>query len=168
MSFTNKNFEYKVQPFGKFIDSITPPNRSMSYLRSTSSTKPAEKPTKLDEDFPMLYKDFQMPSELGYVEENIHSSPLRIGGPVNMWLHYDVRPIPSVLQTSSHFSCCACACRTFSIRFAICSQFNCVSNERKRSCPTSWRKSAGRKSSYSTNQPTYPTSAFLLAQQHPH
>jgi tRNA wybutosine-synthesizing protein 4 len=27
---------------------------------------------------------------LKYVRDNIHSSPLRISGPVNMWLHYDV------------------------------------------------------------------------------
>lgn len=44
----------------------------------------------LFEDFPTLAPDFVLPPELSLVEENIFSSVLRVSGPVNMWLHYDV------------------------------------------------------------------------------
>lgn len=60
------------------------------YLRSLSSEKPAEKAADIKDDFPTIAHDFRLPSELQLVLANAHSSPLRISGPVNMWLHYDV------------------------------------------------------------------------------
>jgi len=44
----------------------------------------------MKKDFPSISDDFQLPPQLAFIRENEHSSPLRISGPVNMWLHYDV------------------------------------------------------------------------------
>lgn len=89
MNFVAKNFEYVKKPFGQFIEDVG--QGKEEYLRATATSDPTSKPTKLDEDFPRLAKDFVLPRELGMVSEREHSSPLRISGPVTMWLHYDVR-----------------------------------------------------------------------------
>ncbi|KAL9089302.1 MAG: hypothetical protein Q9159_002603 [Coniocarpon cinnabarinum] len=88
MSFLDKNFSYVKKPFGSFMDSIEQGGRE--YMRSISSSKPSEKATNLEHDFPAIATDFQLPSELAFVTERMHSNPLRISGPVAMWLHYDV------------------------------------------------------------------------------
>jgi tRNA wybutosine-synthesizing protein 4 len=88
MDFQVKNFEYVRMPFGDFIKAIEADEKL--YLRSLSAEKPSEIPAKLSYDFSAIANDFKLPSELSFVTENPHSSPLRISGPVNMWLHYDV------------------------------------------------------------------------------
>lgn len=88
MNFQAKNFAYVTKPFGEFLDQIT--KGDMQYLRSIASEKPAVKPAELSRDFPQIAEDFKLPPELAVVKENAHSSPLRISGPVSMWLHYDV------------------------------------------------------------------------------
>lgn len=88
MDFQNKNFQYINQDFGTFIDGIEKGERL--YLRALSKDSPSKEPTTLSSDFPSIANDFQLPDELSYVQQNAHSSPLRISGPVNMWLHYDV------------------------------------------------------------------------------
>lgn len=88
MKFQAKNFSYKTTTFGAFLESIKDGGRM--YLRALSSTGPAEKPTDLSQDFPTIASDFRLPPELDHVNANAHSSPLRISGPVTMWLHYDV------------------------------------------------------------------------------
>ena len=88
MDFKAKNFEYSRKPFGKFMEAIE--KGEMLYLRSLSAEKPSDAPADLARDFPAIGADFHLPPELKMVEENAHSSPLRISGPVNMWLHYDV------------------------------------------------------------------------------
>jgi len=88
MDFQAKNFSYTTTSFGKLIDSATA--GKPVYLRALSAEKPADKATHLSEDFPTIAGDFLLPSELGYVLEHAHSSPLRISGAVTMWLHYDV------------------------------------------------------------------------------
>jgi tRNA wybutosine-synthesizing protein 4 len=88
MNFQTKNFNYETRDFGAFIDSAS--NGEKVYLRSLSKEAPSEKPAKLSEDFPEIAQDFQLPEELAYVVTNTHSTPLRISGPVTMWLHYDV------------------------------------------------------------------------------
>jgi tRNA wybutosine-synthesizing protein 4 len=88
MDFVTKNFRYVTQPFGEFIQAVDAGDRL--YLRSLSAEKPSEQPADLDRDFPAIAKDFRLPPELRVVTENSHSSALRISGPVNMWLHYDV------------------------------------------------------------------------------
>jgi tRNA wybutosine-synthesizing protein 4 len=65
-------------------------NGERVYLRSLSSEDAKEIPSRFEKDFPSLQSDFTLPKELQYVLENAHSSPLRISGAVNMWLHYDV------------------------------------------------------------------------------
>lgn len=90
MDFQNKNFDYVKQEFGSFIDAAA--NGERVYLRSLSKDAPNEKPTSLADDFPEIADDFKLPEELAYVGENAHSTPLRISGPVKMWLHYDVLP----------------------------------------------------------------------------
>lgn len=87
MDFQKKNFEYVRQQFGSFIDAIERGERL--YLRALSKDSPSNKPTSLVEDFPGIASDFSLPAELDYVVRNAHSSPLRISGPVNIWLHYD-------------------------------------------------------------------------------
>ncbi|KUJ23104.1 LCM-domain-containing protein [Mollisia scopiformis] len=88
MNFTTKNFEYVPRKFGEFIDQIE--SGEKLYLRSLSSEKPSEKAADISQDFPTIAEDFGLPPELQMVLANAHSSPLRISGPVNMWLHYDV------------------------------------------------------------------------------
>ncbi|KAF2227000.1 hypothetical protein BDZ85DRAFT_56886 [Elsinoe ampelina] len=88
MNFQSKNFAYKTVPFGTFLDDAE--GGRHVYLRALSSDRPADKPTELATDFPTIAPDFKLPSILQYVSDHAHSSPLRISGPVNMWLHYDV------------------------------------------------------------------------------
>ncbi|GAB7352479.1 hypothetical protein MBLNU459_g2886t2 [Dothideomycetes sp. NU459] len=88
MNFQTKNFAYTTQPFGNFLDSAS--NGQHLYLRALSTDKPSEQPTHLAKDFPSIAADFEIPTALQYVHDNAHSSPLRIAGPVTMWLHYDV------------------------------------------------------------------------------
>lgn len=89
MNFQTKNFSYVKKPFGEFIDQIAA--GSKQYLRSLASEKPSQQPAQLAIDFPELASDFRLPAQLEMVARNAHSSPLRISGPVVMWLHYDVR-----------------------------------------------------------------------------
>ncbi|KAH0558416.1 hypothetical protein GP486_004923 [Trichoglossum hirsutum] len=88
MDFKTKNFSYVSQSFGEFLDAVEEGQKL--YLRSVSSEEPATKPTELSRDFPEISEDFRLPPELDFVIRNAHSSPLRISGPVVMWLHYDV------------------------------------------------------------------------------
>ena len=89
MNFQTKNFKYSSKSFGEFADQIT--TGSMQYLRSLAIGKPADQPANIMNDYPDLAADFQLPAQLEFAAQNMHSSPLRISGPVNMWLHYDVR-----------------------------------------------------------------------------
>ncbi|RAL14012.1 tRNA methyltransferase PPM2 [Aspergillus homomorphus CBS 101889] len=88
MSFQTKNFSYTTKEFGTFLDEVHAGGRQ--YLRSISAEQPTKVPASLAEDFPSLKDDFRLPEALSTVTENAHSSPLRISGPVTLWLHYDV------------------------------------------------------------------------------
>ncbi|TVY41335.1 tRNA wybutosine-synthesizing protein [Lachnellula subtilissima] len=88
LDFATKNFKYITMGFGKFVDSIS--NQGKLYLRSLSAQSPTDTPSDLSKDYPTLSADFNLPNELEYVTNNSHSAPLRIAGPVTMWLHYDV------------------------------------------------------------------------------
>ncbi|KAH8705111.1 leucine carboxyl methyltransferase family [Talaromyces proteolyticus] len=88
MNFQTKNFSYKTKKFSTFLEEIHQGSRQ--YLRSISVNQPTKKATNLAEDFPEIKDDFQLPAPLSFVQEHAHSSPLRISGPVTMWLHYDV------------------------------------------------------------------------------
>ncbi|KAK3320988.1 hypothetical protein B0T19DRAFT_478170 [Cercophora scortea] len=88
MDFNAKNFRYVTTEFGDFVQKVAGGERL--YLRALSDEKPAEKPAVLADDFPLLTPDFVLPPQLSLVAENLFSSVLRISGPVNMWLHYDV------------------------------------------------------------------------------
>lgn len=88
MNFSSKNFTYVTKKFGDFLDEIE--KGSKLYLRSLSAEKASELPADIVKDYPSISADFQLPPELASVTQNAHSSPLRISGPVNMWLHYDV------------------------------------------------------------------------------
>ncbi|TQS38467.1 hypothetical protein Golomagni_01027 [Golovinomyces magnicellulatus] len=87
MDFTTKNFKYSRMKFGEFIKHIE--DGAKLYLRSLSSEDPSSIPADISKDFPSICSDFSLPSELSFVTKNFHSSPLRISGPVKMWLHYD-------------------------------------------------------------------------------
>ncbi|KAL4776668.1 tRNA wybutosine-synthesizing protein 4 [Aspergillus nidulans var. acristatus] len=88
MSFRTKNFKYESKTFGTFMDEVHAGGRQ--YLRSISEKQPGKLPANLAADFPSLSSDFRLPEALKTVVENAHSSPLRISGPVTLWLHYDV------------------------------------------------------------------------------
>lgn len=89
MNFLTKNFKYVNKSFGDFIKELS--KGSKQYLRSLAANKPVETPANISVDFPELSPDFCLPPQLEQVVQNAHSSPLRISGPVTMWLHYDVR-----------------------------------------------------------------------------
>lgn len=91
MDFTTKNFRYVTTEFGDFMKRVGKGDRL--YLRALSTDKPTEKPAVLSDDFPLLATDFVLPPELALVDERLFSSVLRVSGPVNMWLHYDVSPL---------------------------------------------------------------------------
>ncbi|KAE8358334.1 hypothetical protein BDV27DRAFT_150537 [Aspergillus caelatus] len=88
MSFQTKNFSYTTKTFGTFMDEVYAGGRQ--YLRSISAEQPTKLPASLAVDFPSLSRDFRLPESLSVVTDNTHSSPLRISGPVTLWLHYDV------------------------------------------------------------------------------
>lgn len=88
MNFQRKNFSYVKKHFGEFIQEAS--SGSRQYLRSLAAEKPADQPACFYDDFPCLKEDFRLPVQLGTVSRNHYSSPLRISGRVNMWLHYDV------------------------------------------------------------------------------
>lgn len=88
MDFQTKNFTYETQPFGAFMDAVSRGDKL--YLRSLSKDSPSDQPANLATDFPEIASDFHLPPELSQVMSAAHSSPLRISGPVAMWLHYDV------------------------------------------------------------------------------
>ncbi|KAK4205696.1 putative leucine carboxyl methyltransferase 2 [Triangularia verruculosa] len=88
MDFNAKNFRYVTTEFGDLAQKIEQGGRL--YLRALSHEKPTEKPSVLEDDFPTLADDFVLPEQLALVRENLFSSVLRLSGPVNMWLHYDV------------------------------------------------------------------------------
>lgn len=88
MDFNSKNFTYVTTSFANLFSRIQDGGRL--YLRSLSQTKPSEAPANIQDDFSELSGDFVLPDEIGFVRENVHSSVLRVGGRVNMWLHYDV------------------------------------------------------------------------------
>ena len=88
MNLANRNFNYRNISFGEFIDDIVAGRRF--YLRSLSLASTARQPANFDVDFPTLAPDFRLPPALDFTRERFHSSVLRISGPVNMGLHYDV------------------------------------------------------------------------------
>lgn len=88
MNFQSKNFAYVTKSFGAFLDEVHAGGRQ--YLRSISADQPSKLPASLASDFPTLQDDFRLPGYMAHVTDNVHSSPLRISGPVTMWLHYDV------------------------------------------------------------------------------
>ena len=88
MNFVEKNFSYTRKAFGSFVEEIT--NGSRQYLRSLATDHPSQKPANIANDFPGLAGDFRLPLPLDEVGQRTHSSVLRISGPVEMWLHYDV------------------------------------------------------------------------------
>jgi tRNA wybutosine-synthesizing protein 4 len=92
MTFGTKNFTYEKRSVSSFFSSID--NGAPSYLRAISSTQPNKLPTRLEDDFPSIAADFQIPTLCRNVinDNTYHSSPLRISGPVSLWLHYDVHP----------------------------------------------------------------------------
>ena len=88
MDFQHKNFKYVKKSFNEFINEVE--NGSPQYLRSLASENPSGKPADFWSDFPGLATDFELPREFDMIKKNMHSSVLRISGPVDMWLHYDV------------------------------------------------------------------------------
>lgn len=99
MDFNAKNFRYATMTFGDFAKQVK--NGKRLYLRSLSADAPTDQPASLEHDFPELGTDFAFPHELRICEEHMHSSILRVSGPVNMWLHFgedyprrdDLRPM---------------------------------------------------------------------------
>jgi len=92
MDFNSKNFRYVTTDFGDFARRARRGDKL--YLRALSQDKPSEKPTVLADDYPEIAADFVLPPQLSSVKERLFSSVLRLSGPVNMWLHYDVSWFP--------------------------------------------------------------------------
>jgi tRNA wybutosine-synthesizing protein 4 len=92
MDFNSKNFRYVTEEFGTFIGKIK--NGQRMYMRALSHSEPLNLPACIASDFPRLAEDFKLPPELEFITQNTFSSVLRVSGPVNMWLHYDVSNRP--------------------------------------------------------------------------
>ncbi|KAI2617384.1 LCM-domain-containing protein [Hypoxylon sp. NC1633] len=88
MDFNSKNFAYVTKKLGDMMQEIGDGHKL--YLRALSGDRPTDQPANIKADFPQLAADFKLPDALSFVSENEFSSVLRITGPVNMWLHYDV------------------------------------------------------------------------------
>ncbi|KAI1388412.1 LCM-domain-containing protein [Hypoxylon trugodes] len=88
MNFNSKNFAYVTKKLGDMMQEIA--NGHKLYLRALSDEHPSNQPANIKVDFPQLAADFQLSDALSFVRENEFSSVLRITGPVDMWLHYDV------------------------------------------------------------------------------
>ncbi|KAI1480532.1 LCM-domain-containing protein [Daldinia eschscholtzii] len=88
MDFNSKNFTYVSKRFEDIMKGIS--DGQKLYLRALSGDHPSDQPANIKVDFPQLAEDFQLPDALSFVKQNEFSSVLRITGPVNMWLHYDV------------------------------------------------------------------------------
>lgn len=88
MDFNAKNFRYATVTFGEFAMQVNKGKRQ--YLRALSADAPADQPANLEQDFPLLAHDFVVPEVLRICRDNMHSSVLRISGPVHMWLHYGI------------------------------------------------------------------------------
>lgn len=88
MDFNAKNFSYVSTRFGDFMESVKRGKRV--YLRALSARDPTSLPARLEDDFPAISGDFELPACLDTAKANVFSSVLRISGPVIMWLHYDV------------------------------------------------------------------------------
>jgi tRNA wybutosine-synthesizing protein 4 len=96
MNFLAKNFNYSSVPFNTFIDCVFSSTPKKVYLRAVSD-EARSKAARLEDDFPLLARDFKIPEILygdgGIPHERIFSTVLRIGAPgTSMWLHYDVPP----------------------------------------------------------------------------
>jgi tRNA wybutosine-synthesizing protein 4 len=94
MNFLAKNFKYTSRSFSDFIDSVFSDAKEKVYLRAVSDDAKS-KPARLEDDFPGLAKDFNIPNILcgegGIEVDRIFSTVLRVGGVgTSMWLHYDV------------------------------------------------------------------------------
>ena len=100
MDFEKKNFRYVNKAFEAFIDEISAGSRQ--YLRSVGLDNPAAKPANLAVDYPEITSDFRLPHQFDIVKQHMHSSILRISGPVIMWLHYDVGNV----HLPGHRKCC--------------------------------------------------------------
>jgi tRNA wybutosine-synthesizing protein 4 len=99
MNFVGKNFSYVTKTMAEFAHEIEAGSRL--YLRALSSETPTDLPADLHRDFPTLASDFILPPALAFVVDNAFSSVLRIAGPVNMWLHYDVSSESRILKDRS-------------------------------------------------------------------
>lgn len=88
MDFNAKNFRYVTMNFGEFAKEVQDGKRL--YLRALSAEAPANQPARLEQDFSALASDFVLPEQLSICRKNMHSSILRVSGPVNMWLHYGI------------------------------------------------------------------------------
>ena len=59
-------------------------------MRSLAIDDEKSLPAEFSRDFPGLGDDFHLPAALSRISVSAHSSPLRISGLADMWLHYDV------------------------------------------------------------------------------
>ncbi|KAK6495472.1 tRNA methyltransferase ppm2 [Arthrobotrys musiformis] len=91
LNFNFKNFKYQQMNFSAFIDlAFAQKPTTLCYLRSVSR-KPTKYTSLFSRDFPELNNDFCLPNELSFIQDSLHSSPLRISSPgIGIWLHYDV------------------------------------------------------------------------------
>jgi len=90
MSFASKNFIYSSLDLGEMVKlANSGEGKEMYYLRAISEENPRTKPVRLEEDFPTIANDFNLPDIIP--QEKMFSSVLRVSsGGVRVWTHYDV------------------------------------------------------------------------------
>lgn len=92
LNFLEKNFKYKTCSFTEFADKINDSNKNV-YLRSTNKNPRSKQPARIEDDFPNLREDLDLPEFVPYgtKEELYHSSVLRVASSsIQIWTHYDI------------------------------------------------------------------------------
>ena len=91
MDFVSKNFKYSSMDLGDMIEKAQDTSTGEKYyLRAVNEEDPRSTPVRLEDDFPSISSDLQLPSSM-LPSEQIFSSVLRVSSAgVRVWTHYDV------------------------------------------------------------------------------
>jgi len=89
LDWLGKNFRYEEMQADELVRRAAAGEPGL-YLRAVSRTQPRTRPTQLQEEFPSIAADFQLPAGLVPADQ-LFSSVLRLSSPATtVWTHYDI------------------------------------------------------------------------------